>query len=143
MWTGLTPEWSSDLHTHTTALFAPSQHAMVKQQSVWRVCTDAETFHVRGEGACVCFVPPSEEGRELCASSSLRNCQHITNPKQQPQEQSQTVGLYSGASSSEQGWGPQLSSLTGGSRVSTKPGAIHILPSALCLHSGLRLLWAS
>lgn len=38
-------------------------------------------------------------------------------PKQQPQEQSQTVSLYS--------------------------GAIRILPSALCLHSGLCLPRAS
>lgn len=84
-----------------------------------------------------------KKGENSAGVAASETVSTLQTPKQQPQEQSQTVSLYSGASSSEQGWGPQLSFLSGGSIVSTKPGAIRILPSALCLHSRLCLLWAS
>lgn len=93
---------------------------------------------VEKEHVCALCLPPKkgENSARVAASETVST-------SQTPKQNKSSHRLYSGASSSGQGWGPQLSSLTGGSRVSTKPGAIHILPSALCLHSGFRLLWAS
>lgn len=94
---------------------------------------------VEKEHVCALCLPPKkgENSARVAASETVSTSQTPSSSHKSSHR------LYSGASSSGQGWGPQLSSLTGGSRVSTKPGAIHILPSALCLHSGFRLLWAS